>query len=82
MIRIRGIKTKIEEKTEEDLKKIVKKKYHLKDQDILEFHIVKQSLDARSKEKIHYVNVVDLALKTGGFFLEKIFFFFAFESSP
>lgn len=39
MIRIRGIKTKIEEKTEEDLKKIVKKKYHLKDQDILEFHI-------------------------------------------
>ena len=28
MIRIRGIKTKIEEKTEEDLKKIVKKKYH------------------------------------------------------
>ncbi len=71
MIRIRGIKTKIEEKTEEDLKKIVKKKYHLKDQDILEFHIVKQSLDARSKEKIHYVNVVDLALKQEASFLKK-----------
>ncbi len=61
MIRVQGIKVPIDG-TEEMLKKKVAKSLAIPKDVILEMEIVKRSLDARKKDQIHYVYVVDVTV--------------------
>ena len=59
MLRIRQIKTNIENN---NLKKAIANKLKIKEKDILNYQINKQSLDAR-KNNLMYVYEVDVKLK-------------------
>lgn len=71
MIRIGEIKLKLEEK-EEGLEQKIKKKLHIRSENILSWSIYKKGLDARKKENIHYVYTVDVKLKNEKKVLERI----------
>ncbi len=71
MICIEGIKSPIEKNTKEALKDFVMTKYHLKEKEILDFKLIKQSLDARKKDHLHYVNTIHLSLSNEKHFLKK-----------
>ena len=62
MIRVQQVKVPLKH-TAEDVKKKCAKMLHLNETDFVEFHIVKQSIDARKKGEIKYVYAVDVKLK-------------------
>lgn len=62
MIRVQQVKVPLKHTTE-DVKKKCAKMLHLSETDFVEFHIVKQSIDARKKGEIKYVYAVDVKLK-------------------
>ena len=62
MIRITNIKI-YEDLDDNNLINIVAKKFKIDKQDILEWHIVKKSIDARKKDNVHYNYSIDLKLK-------------------
>ena len=59
MIRVNNIKVYLNE----DLTEKTIKKLNIKKEDIISLEIVKESLDARKKDSIHYVYSIDLNLK-------------------
>ena len=63
MIRIRQVKVGIEGEKLPKIKEQVAKILRIKASDILHIKIVKESLDARKKEKLHYVYEVDIDVK-------------------
>jgi len=63
MLRVRQIKVEVEHDSEENLVKAICKKLRLLKEDIIEFVIHKQSIDARNKECIYYVYEVNVELK-------------------
>lgn len=62
MIRVPEIKLYLEE-DEEKLKELVSKKLNISIKDISEIKIFKKSIDARGKDKIHFVYTLDIAVK-------------------
>ena len=69
MLRIRQIKTTIEDN---DLKKAIAKKINIKEKDIINYQINKQSLDAR-KNNLMYVYEIDAQIKNEKQILKKKF---------
>ncbi len=59
MIRISEIKLPIEHRNE-DLVNAILKRLHIKFDDLVNYHIFKQSIDARKKNMIYYVYTVDV----------------------
>lgn len=62
MIKISNIKI-YEDLTSDNLINFIIKKYHIKKDNILDWHIVKKSIDARKKDDIHYNYSVHIKLK-------------------
>ena len=62
MIRITNIKI-YEDLDDNNLINVVAKKFTIHKQDILEWHIIKKSIDARKKDNVHYNYSIDLKLK-------------------
>lgn len=62
MKRINNIKI-YEDLSSESLIKYICKKYHIIYEDILDWHIIKKSIDARNKINIHYLYNISLNLK-------------------
>lgn len=62
MIRISNIKI-YEDLDDENLITFIINKYKIVKQDIIEWHIVKKSIDARKKDNVHYNYSIDLKLK-------------------
>lgn len=70
MIRVRNIFLSISH-NENDLKKAVSSKLKISDKEIKKIKISKKSLDARKKDKIHYVYEVDIEIKNETKILKK-----------
>ncbi len=62
MIRVPEIKLYLDE-DESKLKEILAKKLNISHKDIMEIKIFKKSIDARRKEKIHFVYTLDVGVK-------------------
>ncbi|MBM7855524.1 putative FAD-dependent dehydrogenase [Desulfohalotomaculum tongense] len=71
MIRVSQIKLPIDHNTA-DIVTAVLKKLRIKKDDLLEYRIYKQSIDARKKDKIYFVYTVDVRLKKEKNILDKI----------
>lgn len=63
MLRLRQIKVEAENDSKENLVKAICKKIKISKEDIIDVHIHKQSIDARSKECIYYVYEVNIEVK-------------------
>lgn len=63
MFRVRQIKVDALCNTNENIKRSISKKLKIKEDDIINFYIKRQSLDARDKNKIFYVYEVDVEIK-------------------
>ena len=62
MIRLKDIKIK-EDISNEDILKLACKKYKIKIEDIINWHIYKKSIDARKKDNIFYNYTIDVECK-------------------
>ena len=62
MLRINNIKIR-DNLSKEMLIKYVIKKYHIKESDILDWHIIKRSIDARKKSDIFFNYTIDIKVK-------------------
>ena len=62
MIRIRQIKISIWEDQQEQLRRKIARELHIKSNQISSLSIVKQSLDARHKDRLQYVYEVDVTV--------------------
>ncbi|MBR1413754.1 MAG: NAD(P)/FAD-dependent oxidoreductase [Bacilli bacterium] len=63
MIRIRQIKIDIAKDNDQELKKKIVKRLNILDGDLISFDIKKKSIDARRKDNIYYIYVVDAIVK-------------------
>ena len=63
MIRVRQVKINIEDNTTLNIKKEIAHKLKIKDSDILDIKINKESIDARDKNNLKYIYEVDVKLK-------------------
>ena len=70
MLRIRQIKLPVNH-SENDLKTKIAKKLKIKENDILDFKINKQSIDARQKDNLMYVYEIDANIKNEKQILKK-----------
>ncbi|QNB46665.1 hypothetical protein BR63_10330 [Thermanaerosceptrum fracticalcis] len=71
MIRVAGLKLSLEE-GEERLLQLIAKKLHVKTHEIKEWHIYKQSVDARKSKMIYFIYTVDVVVKDEKFLLSKL----------
>ena len=62
MIRVSQIKISIDDPIEK-VKELLLKQLKLKESDLLEYRIYKQSIDARRRGKLDFVYTVDIAVK-------------------
>ena len=62
MLRISNIKIR-KNLSNQEILEIALKKYKIHKQDILEWYISKQSIDARKKDDVHYIYSIDLEVK-------------------
>ena len=78
MLRISNIKIR-KNLSNQEILEIALKKYKIHKQDILEWYISKQSIDARKKDDVQYIYSIDLEVKN-----EKTFFksFGRFKTKP
>ena len=63
MIRVRQVKLNILDDSIDNLIKMVSKKIKVKNSDILEYKIVKKSIDARYKPELFYIYELDIKVK-------------------
>jgi len=71
VIKVRQIKVNIEDKSIFNIKKKVIDKLRIKESDIIDLKIVKESIDARRKDNIHYSYEVNVLLKNEDVVLRK-----------
>lgn len=71
MLRITGLKLSIDEESE-NLLPMIAKKMGIKLSDVSEWHIFKQSIDARKKNNIYFVYTVDCSIKDETYVLGKL----------
>lgn len=71
MIRLRQINVKIDAK-DDDILKVCSKKLKINKEEIKKYKIVKQSIDARNKEKIMYSYEIDVEVENENEILKKI----------
>lgn len=62
MLRINAIKIR-KDLSEYEVLETAIKKYHIKKEDIVDWHISRKSIDARKKEDVHYTYSIDLQVK-------------------
>lgn len=62
MIRISNIKI-YKDITDEEVLQTAIKKYKIKEENIIEWHISKKSIDARKKDDVHYTYSIDMCVK-------------------
>ena len=62
MIRISNIKI-YKDITDEEVLQTAIKKYKIKEENIIEWHISKKSIDARKKDDVHYTYSIDMCIK-------------------
>ena len=62
MIRVSQIKISIDDSIEK-VKELVLKQLNLREEELLEYRIYKQSIDARRRGKLDFVYTVDIAVK-------------------
>lgn len=63
MLRVRQIKIEVTKSNDENIKKAISKKLKIKENEIINYDIFKQSLDARNKNEIYYVYEVNVNVK-------------------
>ena len=63
MLRVRQIKVGVNKKSNDEILKKVCQKLRIKQSDIINFNIIKESIDARCKQNIYYVYEIDLQCK-------------------
>ena len=71
MIRVAGLKLSLEE-GEERLLTLIAKKLRVKTHEIKEWHIYKQSVDARKDKMIYFVYTVDVAVRNEKYLLSRL----------
>lgn len=71
MIRVRQVKVRVEDQRKEAIKEALCKKLKVSSQRILNYSIVKESIDAREKDSIWYVYELDVTLSEEKEFLKK-----------
>ena len=71
MLRVRQIKVEVNSDNEENLINAISKKLKVSKNDILDFNIHKQSIDARNKDRIYYVYEVNANAKNEEIVLKK-----------
>jgi hypothetical protein len=71
MIRLAGLKLSLEE-GEERLLQLIAKKLHVKTHEIKEWHIYKQSVDARKSQMIYFIYTVDVVVKDEAYLLGRL----------
>ncbi|MBZ4654670.1 MAG: dependent oxidoreductase, partial [Peptococcaceae bacterium] len=71
MIRVAGLKLSLEE-GEERLLQLIAKKLHVKTHEIKEWHIYKQSVDARKSQMIYFIYTVDVVVKDEAYLLGRL----------
>ena len=85
MLRVRQIKVEVESDNEENLLKAICKKLRISKEDVVNFIIHKQSIDARNKECIYYVYEVNVELKnekqTRNAFVFRFYSFFGLSNA-
>lgn len=62
MIKVRQVRVEIENNSKEEIKRKTAKKLNIKESNILDFFIRKESLDARDKNDIHYSYEIDVVV--------------------
>lgn len=72
MIRVSQIKISIEDPIEK-VKELVLKQLNLREEELLEYRIYKQSIDARRRGKLDFVYTVDIAIKNEEAILKRQF---------
>lgn len=70
MLRISQIKIDCLLNQEDNLKKSILKKLHINDSELIEYKIIKRSIDARDKNQVFYVYEVDAKIKNEEAFLK------------
>ena len=70
MLRINQLKL-APDHTEQELKKLLLTTLHLKEEELLEYHIHKRSIDARKKPTIFYSYAIDFQVKNEERILKK-----------
>jgi uncharacterized FAD-dependent dehydrogenase len=71
MLRLNGIKLTLDE-DKNDLEKAILQKLRIKNKDLLDYRIFKQSLDARKSSQINFVYTIDVNVKNEADVLKKI----------
>ena len=71
MLKISNIKIYEDLSNEELLNKIISK-YKINKSDVVDFHIIKKSIDARKKDDIHYNFTVELEIKDEALYLKSL----------
>ncbi|MEG6616316.1 NAD(P)/FAD-dependent oxidoreductase [Peptococcaceae bacterium 1198_IL3148] len=71
MLRISNIKLPIDH-NENDISLQIIKKLHIKEQDLIKYHIFKQSIDARKSEMIYFVYTIDVQVKNEEQIIKKV----------
>lgn len=80
MLRIRQIKVEVTKENHENIIKSISKKLKITAESVIDFSIVKKSIDARNKNEIYYVYELDVLLKNEGEILKKYASADVFES--
>ncbi len=70
MLRISQIKLDCLLNQDEELKRIILKKLHIQETELIEYKIKKKSIDARDKSQVFYVYEVDVSIKNEDTFLK------------
>ncbi len=70
MLRLSDLKLSIDQ-DKIDLKKVITRKLHIKEEDLLSYTIFRQSVDARKKDNIYFVYTVDVVVKDEKKILQK-----------
>ena len=63
MIKVRQIKVSVIDNSNSKIKEALVKKLHIDEKDIIDFHIRRESIDARDKSNVFYVYEVDVNLE-------------------
>lgn len=71
MIQITQLKLNIDH-TKEDLKKLIAKQLKIPEADIIQFSIIKQSIDARKKNELYYVYSVEVEVRDEAKIVKKL----------
>ena len=62
MIKVRQVKVRVDKKNDDEIKKELVSKLKINENDLIEYKIVKESIDARDKENVYYSYEIDASI--------------------